>query len=100
MEIKTADGTYIYTIDFTPVRHYRDLYSCINEGFELTGRVGENRDALWDCLTGFIGWPCEIRLSGISSLSKQRRAELQKILDVFTNAEKAYTDTIHIVYVD
>ena len=100
MEIKTADGTYIYTIDFTPVRHYRDLYSCINEGFELTGRVGENRDALWDCLTGFIGWPCEIRLSGISSLSKQRRAELQKILGVFTNAEKAYPDTIHIVYVD
>ena len=100
MEIKTADGTYIYTIDFTPVRHYRDLYSCINEGFELTGRVGENRDALWDCLTGFIGWPCEIRLSGISSLSKQRRAELQKILDVFTNAEKADPDTIHIVYVD
>lgn len=78
MEIKTADGTYIYTIDFTPVRHYRDLYSCINEGFELTGRVGENRDALWDCLTGFIDWPCEIRLSGISSLSKQRRAELKK----------------------
>ena len=100
MEIKTADGTYIYTIDCTPVRHYRDLYSCINEGFELTGRVGENRDALWDCLTGFIGWPCEIRLSGISSLSKQRRAELQKILDVFTNAEKAYPDTINIVYVD
>ena len=100
MEIKTADGTYIYTIDFTPVRHYRDLYSCINEGFELTGRVGENRDALWDCLTGFIDWPCEIRLSGISSLSKQRRAELQKILDVFTNAEIAYPDTIHIVYVD
>lgn len=100
MELKTADGKYIYTIDFKPVKYYRDLYKCINKGFELSGRVGENRDALWDCLTGFIGWPCEIRLSGLSSLHQQRRTELQEILDVFSDAEKEYPDKIHIVYVD
>ena len=99
MESAAFHATYIYSIDFSAVNHFRELYKRIYDGFHLSG-MGENLDALWDVLTGFIDWPCEIRLSGISSLSKQRRAELQKILDVFTNAEKAYPDTIHIVYVD
>ncbi len=51
-------------------------------------------------LTGFIDWPCEIRLSGISSLSKQRRAELQKILDVMAEAEQKYPRYIRITHDD
>ena len=67
---------------------------------ELPDFFGENLDALWDCLTGFIGTPCEIRLSGLSSLTKQRREELQDILDVMADAEAEYPGDFHIVYVD
>lgn len=100
MEIKTAEGTYIYTVDFRPVQCYLDLYGCINEGFELTGYVGENLDALWDTLTGFIGTPCEIRLYGLTKLSKQRRREVQKMLDVMEEAAKEYPGEYRILYVD
>lgn len=55
---------FVYSIDFRSVKYYRDLYGCIKTGLALPDFFGENRDALWDCLTGFIGWPCEIRLSG------------------------------------
>ena len=77
MESAAFHATYIYSIDFSAVNHFRELYKRIYDGFHLSG-MGENLDALWDVLTGFIDWPCEIRLSGISSLSKQRRAELKK----------------------
>lgn len=100
MEIKTPDGQYIYTIDFSPVRYYRDLYKCMNQGFEVPPYVGDNLDALWDVLTGFIGWPCEIQLSGLASLSKQRRQEATDILKVLDDAEKEFPDDVHIVYVD
>ena len=91
---------FVYSIEFRSVKYYRDLYGCIKTGLALPDFFGENRDALWDCLTGFIGWPCEIRLSGLSSLHQQRRTELQEILDVFSDAEKEYPDKIHIVYVN
>ena len=100
MDHTTPEETYVYTIDFRPVKYYRDLYKCVNAGFGLTCMVGENLDALWDCLTGFIGWPCEIRLTGLSSLSKQRREELQDILDVLEEGQQKYPQDIHIVYVD
>lgn len=100
MKRSNFKADFVYTVDFTPVKHYRDLYKCIKRGLALPDFFGENRDALWDCLTGFIGYPCNIRFTGISSLNKQRRAELQKILDIFTEAEKEYPDEFHIVYVD
>ena len=100
METKTAEGKFIYTIDFQPVKYYRDLYKCINDGFELTGMVGENLDALWDTLTGFIGWPCEIRFTNLSTLNKQRREELQDILLVFKQAEKTYPENIRVLLED
>lgn len=99
MENAAFNATYVYTIDFSAVNHDRELYKRIYDGFHLSG-MGENLDALWDVLTGFIDWPCEIRLSGISSLSKQRRAELQKILDVMAEAEQKYLQYIRIIYVD
>ena len=100
MERPDFKSDFVYTVDFRPVKHYRDLYKCIKNGLDLPDFFGENRDALWDCLTGFIRCPCDIRFSGISSLSKQRRAELQKILDVFTEAEKENPDEFRILYID
>ena len=99
MENAAFHATYIYSIDFSAVNHFRELYKRIYDGFHLSG-MGENLDALWDVLTGFIAWPCEIGLSGISSLSKQRRAELQKILDVMAEAEQKYPRYIRITHDD
>ena len=92
MERPDFKADFVYTVDFRPVKHYRDLYKFIKKGLDLPDFFGENRDAVW-C-------PCDIRFSGISSLSKQRRAELQKILDVFTEAEKENPDEFRILYID
>ena len=69
-------------------------------GLDLPDFFGENLDALWDCMTGFIGWPCEIRISGLSKLNQQRRQEVQKMLDVMEEAQEKYPDDVGIFYGD
>ena len=66
---------------------------------ELPDYFGDNPDALWDCLTGYIGTPCEIRLYGLTKLSKRWR-EAQEIIDVMEKAVKDYPGRYHIVCVD
>lgn len=100
MERPDFKADFVYTVDFRPVKYYRDFYKCLKTGLNLPDFFGENLDALWDCLTGFIGYPCEIRLFGLSALNKQRRQELQDILDLLAEAEEKYPDEFHIVYVD
>ena len=100
MERPDFKADFVYTVDFRPVKYYRDLYKCIKNGLDLPDFFGENLDALWDCLTGFIGYPCDIRLTGLSSLSKQRRRELQDILDLLSEAEKENPDEFRILYID
>ena len=100
MERPDFKADFVYTVDFIPVKYYRDLYKCIKKGLDLPDFFGENLDALWDCLTGFIGYPCDIRLTGLSSLSKQRRRELQDILDLLSEAEKENPDEFRILYID
>ena len=100
METITPDGLYIYTVDFEAVKTYRDLYLCLKTGLDLPDFFGENLDALWDCMTGFIGWPCEIRISGLSKLNQQRRQEVQEMLDVMEEAHEKYPDDVRIFYVD
>ena len=100
MERPDFKADLVYTVDFRPVKHDRDLYKCIKKGLDLPDFFGENLDALWDCLTGFIGYPCDIRLTGLSALSKQRRRELQDILDLLSEAEKENPDEFRILYID
>ena len=100
MERPDFKADFVYTVDFRPVKYYRDLYKCIKKGLDLPDFFGENLDALWDCLTVFIVYPCDIRLTGLSSLSKQRRRELQDILDLLSEAEKENPDEFRILYID
>ena len=100
MKIITAEGTFIYTVVFENIQYYVDLFECIEEGRELPDYFGENLNALWDCLTGYIGTPCEIRLYGLTKLSKRWRREAQEIIDVMEDAAKEYPGKYHIVYVD
>lgn len=89
-----------YTVDFSQVTYYSGLYDAIMKGLELPDYVGKNLDALWDCLTGFVEWPCEITITGLLSLSQSLLPQLQDILTVFKQAERTYPENIHIILED
>ena len=89
-----------YTVDFSQVLYYSDCYHAIIKGLELPDYVGKNLDALWDCLKGFIEWPCEITITGLSVLPQKLLDEMQDILYIFKQAEKAYPNVIRVVMED
>ena len=46
MERPDFKADFVYTVDFRPVKYYRDLYKCIKKGLDLPDFFGENLDAL------------------------------------------------------
>ena len=61
------------TIDFTDIKPNQSVHKIIKNSFKYSDVggfpdfYGENADAFWDCLTGFIETPCEIILKGTSN---------------------------------
>jgi ribonuclease inhibitor len=86
------------TVDFTGAKNYGDIYPLIKKGLQVPQRLGENKDALWDIITGYINTPVEITIKGVSSLTNKLQGEIEDILAVFDDAMKKYPDEYLIVY--
>jgi ribonuclease inhibitor len=89
---------YFYTVDFTNVQNGREIYPLIKNSLEVPQDLGENKDALWDILTGFIGWPVKITIKGVSSLTKSLQRDIEDILAVFDDTMKKYPAFYLVVY--
>lgn len=79
---------YTYKIDFSKCKDYDGLYDTIYEALEVPNWCGHNLDALWDVLTGFIGWPANVTLKGINSLNKELKSEVEEMIPIFKDAKK------------
>jgi ribonuclease inhibitor len=86
------------TVDFTGAKNYGDIYPLIKKGLRVPPDLGENKDALWDILTGFINTPAKITIKGVSSLTKSLQNDIQDILAIFDMAMDEYPDEYLIVY--
>jgi ribonuclease inhibitor len=82
------------TIDLTGVKYIMELHRIIKESFQRSVEgfpdfYGNNLDALWDCLTGFIETPVEIVLIGVETLSEElMKYEVNDMIEVFKDAER------------
>jgi ribonuclease inhibitor len=81
------------TIDFTGAKQEDDLHRIIKESFQRSVEgfpdfYGENLDALWDCLTGFIETPVEIVLIGADKVAEDLKDEVDGIIMVCNRATK------------
>ena len=85
---------------FSQATYYSGLNDAIIKDQELPGYVGKNLDALWECLTGPVEWPCEITITGLSSLSQSLLLQLQHLFAVFKQAERTCPEDIHIIMED
>nr|WP_317412233.1 barstar family protein [uncultured Solibaculum sp.] len=92
--------TYHFTVDFTGVKDYDGIYPAIKKGLELPDYWGENLDALWDGLNEMVCDDNRIEIRGVKTLSKSLQDYLEKILDVFRDAEKEHPEYYHITFVD
>jgi ribonuclease inhibitor len=70
-----------------------DLHYIIKESFQRSVEgfpdfYGNNLNALWDCLWGFIETPVEIVVTGFENLDKDLKEEVSEINRVFRDAAK------------
>ncbi|MDR1629801.1 MAG: barstar family protein [Oscillospiraceae bacterium] len=76
-------------IDFTGCNHVQEVHLIIKEKLEFPDWYGENIDALWDLLTGYID-PCDIYLEGCQSVAPDLIPYIKKIKNIFIKAAQEY----------
>lgn len=76
------------TIDFTRCKSLLDLHNELAQKLDFPDFYGQNLDALWDCLTGFIYWPQKICFKGIKLLPKDLQHQALRIYKIFCEAEE------------
>ena len=79
-----------YYLDFTGVKKYGDLHGELKRGLEFPDFYGENLDALWDCLTGFMDAPANIYVKGVEQLPEDLKSEWNDVLRIFNRAKEWY----------
>lgn len=76
-------------IDFSDINDIAEVHLMLKEKFNFPEWYGENLDALWDMLTGYIE-PCIVEFKGFETVSEDIRDYLQDVLGIFLEAEEKY----------
>ena len=78
------------TIDFSLCKHPLDLHKELKEKLNFPEWSGNNLDALWDMLTGFIETPIDITLIFKSETSASQNVKdiVLQIAEIFEEATK------------
>ena len=78
----------IIVIDFSKCKYPMDLHNEIREKLELPEWYGNNLDALWDMLTGFIETPIEITViyKPENKAAENLKENVLKVIETFKEA--------------
>ncbi len=75
-------------IELSGVETSDDFHRLIKERLNFPEYYGENRDALWDCLTGYIELPLTVEFRELETFRGRFGREAEDILQVFREAEE------------
>lgn len=88
-----------YIFDRNEFNWSEEFYRLIKEKFNLPEWFGENADALWDMLTGFVKTPCEITFKNFARKENgYNERNINLILSCFKDAEKKYPSKFKIIF--
>ena len=78
----------IIVIDFSKCKYPMDLHNEIRKKLELPEWYGNNLDALWDMLTGFIETPIEITViyKPENKAAENLKENVLKVIETFKDA--------------
>ena len=80
------------TVDFTGVKYYLQFYRVIKDSLEFPEWFGENPDAVWELLTGYIEYPDVIHVKGGSTIPKDLNEEYVMFIEILAEAQVFYDD--------
>ena len=80
----------IIVIDFSKCKYPMDLHNEIREKLELPEWYGDNLDALWDMLTGFIETPIEVTViyKPENKMAENLKESVLKVIETFKEASE------------
>ena len=80
----------IIVIDFSKCKYPMDLHNEIRKKLELPEWYGNNLDALWDILTGFIETPIEITViyKPENKAAENLKENVLKVIETFKEASE------------
>ncbi|HGE5782854.1 MULTISPECIES: barstar family protein [Bacillus] len=73
------------------------LHKILKEKLDLPNYYGENADALWDCLTGWIDTPVTIEWEFFEESKKMLGSYADLILETFQDAQEKMPEEYFIV---
>lgn len=79
----------VVTIDFNRAKYVSQVHDIIKEKLKFPEWYGGNLDALWSLLVRHIE-PYEIHLKGIADVPEHLQPFMQKMVEIFQEAEKEY----------
>ena len=89
---------YLYSkdrvLDFSSCKYLGEVHELIKKELELPEFYGCNLDALWDSITGLMYVPANIKIVfKPETVAAQKLAdEIEKIIEVFKEAEQEYNE--------
>lgn len=75
-------------LDGKKMDNREQLHAALKEALELPDYYGNNLDALWDCLTGWVEMPLTIRWVHFQESEKKLGEYSLLLLQLFQDAEK------------
>lgn len=76
-------------IDFTDLGDYEDFYAQLKEKLPLPDFFGENLDALYDVITGFVELPLHIEFV---NMSVEQLEDFEDLLNTLEDADEEVDD--------
>ena len=77
------------TIDFSNAKTIHQIEDIISNALDFPDWYGRNLSALWDLLTGYIA-PYEIYIKGANTVRKDLAKQVEKMIQIFLEAEEKY----------
>jgi len=88
-----------YMFDRNEFTWSEEFYKIIKKNFNLPDWFGENADALWDVLTGFLETPCKIVFQNFNRKENDyNEHNINLIINCFKDAGKEYPSKFKIVF--
>ena len=81
--------------DFERIGSIEDFYTIARPELGLPDDFGNNLDALWDSVTGYIELPVEIRFI---NMSMSQLETFDTLIELFEEAAEALTDNLSFEY--
>jgi len=75
-------------IDGKHIKSEEDFHSVLARELDFPDFYGQNLDALWDCMTGFVSMPLHLTWANYSVSEKKMSDSLKAIIELFNNLVK------------